>query len=170
VTKVAQTEAELAAHALDAMGYEATTEHDQFAAFGVPAGSPRAPNLVAVFGGGLGLVVLVVLVFSVLNVSHESQHPAVEVKAPSTSAAPTRSVTAAPAPSPAPSIVAPAPPIVASAPSDLPTDAASSPAGPSAQMMAPRSPMTAETMRPPPPPAPMFPRMHELFPRLFPRG
>ncbi|RDH79229.1 hypothetical protein DVS77_07270 [Mycolicibacterium moriokaense] len=168
VTQVAQTEAELAAHALDAMGDEATTEYDEFADFGIAAAPSRAPNIVALVGGGLGLVVLVALVLSVLNVSHDSEHPAVEVKAPSASAAPPRPVIVAPTPTPTPE-PAPAPPVVAAAPSEMPTPVAIPPGPPTAQMMAPRAPVTAETMRPPPPPpAPMFPRLHDLFPRLFP--
>jgi hypothetical protein len=127
---------------------------------------PRFPYL-AVLGGAAGVGLLVLLVISVLTVSDNSKRPLVDrEQAPSTSAAPSRAVTAAPtsaavSATPAPQSAEPAP-VVPTAQDQLP-----------AQVMGPQAPLTAETMRPESPPLPpsqMSPRLHRWFPNLFPEG
>jgi hypothetical protein len=128
--------------------------------------APRFPYL-AVLGGAVGVGLLVLLVISVLTVSDNSKRPFVDrEQAPSTSAAPSRAVTAAPTSAavpatPAPQSAEPAP-VAPTAQDQSPT-----------QVMAPQAPLTAETMRPESPPPPlseMFPRRHRWFPRLFSEG
>ncbi len=178
---MAETEVALVARALAARSGAATTaERDEVGdADGVDVSeewvrdqvsttsSPRFPYL-AVLGAAAGVGLLVLLVISVLTVSDDSKRPVVEMQqAPSTSAAPTRAVTAAPTSAMEPSIPAPEP--AQPAPSEVPTTQNQ----PTAQVMAPQAPLTAETMRPEPPPAPpsqMFPRLHMWFPQLFPEG
>ena len=128
--------------------------------------SPRFPYL-AVLGGAAGVGLLVLLVISVLTVSDNSKRPLVDrEQAPSTSAAPSRAVTTAPTGAAAPAM--PAPRSAEPAP-----DGPTAQDQPPAQVTAPQAPLTAETMRPEPPPpslSPMFPRRHRWFPNLFSAG
>jgi hypothetical protein len=169
--KTAQTEVALAAHALDAMGDAVSAERDECRTREVTVPPSRSSYLAAIVGGGLGIVVLAVLVYSVLAVSRDAQQPVVEVKPPQVTAAP-----ASPAAPPAPS-AAPAPPVVAAAPTDVPpadapSDVPTEQSAPTLQLLAPQAPLTAETMRPEPAPSPFaeFPRLHRWFPNLFPNG
>jgi hypothetical protein len=140
--------------------------------------SPRRFPYLAVLGGVAGVGLLVLLVISVVTVSDDSRRPAGQMRqAPSTSAAPTRAVSPAPTSVAAPAIPAPAMPVpepVDPAPSEAPTAQAQPPVQVVApQMMAPQAPLTAETMRPEPPPQQplqMFPRLHRWFPNTFPEG
>jgi hypothetical protein len=139
------TDVRVAARALESMGVQPAAAHRRFSA------------QVAI-GGGLLVVVLIVLAVSVVFVSNDSKHPLVQVNPspPTTTAAPTPSPTVAAGPIPlpatttpqAPAAVNPAPPVDAMSPSRL----------------------TAETMTPAPPPTPRHPRLHDLFPHLFPSG
>lgn len=99
----------------------------------------------AVVGGGLLVAVLIALAVSVVTVSSDSKHPLTQVNPalPTTTSAsaPTPTVAAGPIP----------PPAMTTQPS---------------QAISPAQ-VTAETMTPP---APRHPRLHELFPHLFPDG
>jgi hypothetical protein len=101
-----------------------------------------------IFGGGMGIVALIVLVVSVFMVSDDSTHPARSSVAPSVTAPPT-----APSPTavtPTPTI---APPPMPVAPTSSAQPAATAPSEPAA----------------PPVPARVGPRrLHHLFPHLFP--
>ena len=177
---MAETEVALASRALAAKsGTAAVTEQDGVGDTDVidtsealvrglvtTTSPPRFPYL-AVLGGAAGVGLLVLLVISVLTVSDNSKRPLVDrEQATSTSAAPSRAVTAAPTSAavpatPAPQSAEPAP-VVPTAQDQPP-----------AQVMAPQAPLTAETMRPESPPPPlseMFPRRHRWFPNMFPEG
>jgi len=169
--KTAQTEVALAAHALDAMGDAAPPARDECRTGELRVPPSRSSYLAAIIGGGLGIVVVAVLVYSVLAVSRDAQQPVIEVKPPRATAAPA-------SPPPAPSAT-PTPLVVAAAPSGTPPpdapppDAPAAQSAPTLQLFAPQAPLTAETMRPePPPPSPFaeFPRLHRWFPNLFPNG
>lgn len=98
-----------------------------------------------VFGGGMGIIALIVLVVSVLTVSDDSTHQP----------APPRSSVAPSAPSPTAVLSTPsiAPPPIPAAPTSFPQPADTTPS------------QTA----PPPVPTRVGPRrLHHLFPRLFP--
>jgi hypothetical protein len=114
-----------------------------------------------IFGGGMGIVALIVLVVSVLTVSENSTHPRAPARpslAPSASAtatAPSPPPTATP-PSPAPAATETAP-----APSVAPPPARSTPSAQPAE--------TPDEIAPPPRHPRMGPRrLHELFPYLVP--
>jgi hypothetical protein len=106
-----------------------------------------------VFGGGMGIVALIVLVLSVLTVSDDSTHqpaPPRSSVAPSATTPPT-------ATAPSPTAVVPSPSI---APPPMPATPTSSPQ--------PAQTAPSETA-PPPVPARVVPRrLHHLFPNLFP--
>jgi hypothetical protein len=105
-----------------------------------------------VFGGGMGIVALIVLVVSVLTVSDDSTHQP----------APPRSSVAPSAPSPTavpPSLTAVAP-MPSAAPPSMPATPTSS-----AQ---PAQTASSAPAAPPVPAGPVPRRLHRLFPRLFP--
>jgi type IV secretory pathway VirB10-like protein len=180
------TEVALAARALaDKSGAAATPDRDEahstdiidvpeeWVRDAVSTTSPHRFPYLAVLGGVAGVGLLVLLVISVVTVSDDSRRPAGQMRqAPSTSAAPssapsTRAVTPAPTSVAAPAMPAPQP--VEPAPSEAPTAQAQPPV----QAMAPQAPLTAETMRPEPPPQQplqMFPRLHRWFPNMFAEG
>ncbi|MGX9787332.1 hypothetical protein [Mycobacterium sp. MMS18-G62] len=118
-----------------------------------PAVARRLPAR-AVIGGGVFVVLLIALAISVIWVSDDSKHPRTQVN-PSH---PTS--TSAHAPSPASAGPMPLPSTTAQQPRPVDTTAAPTEAMPPSQV-------TAETMTPPPP---RHPRLHELFPHLFPDG
>jgi len=100
--------------------------------------------------GGLFVALLIVLTVSVVWVSNDSKHPVVQQNpSPPTSFTPMPTTTVAAVPTP--------PPVTATQPP---------PAAPTTEAMSP-SQLTAETMAPAPP---RRPRLHELFPHLFPNG
>lgn len=106
-----------------------------------------------VFGGGMGIVALIVLVVSVLTVSDDSttHQPA----PPRPSVSPT---------APSPTAVAPSPTTVAPMPSAATPSTQASPTS-SAQ---PTQTASTAPAAPPAPPGPVPRRLHRLFPRLFP--
>jgi hypothetical protein len=119
-----------------------------------------------VFGGGTGIVALVVLVGSVLTVSENSTHPPAPARSSLTpSASPT-----AMAPSPPPIATAPLPPPTAAAPSLPPTAPAPRIAPPPATSTPSAQPAeTPAEIAPPPRHSRMGPRrLHELFPYVVP--
>jgi hypothetical protein len=122
-----------------------------------PAIARRRFSAPVAVGGGLLVAFLIVLAASVVWVSDDSKHPLVQVN-PSPP-------TMAPAPTPSPS--------VATGPIPLPETTTQQPPaaaipGPPVDAMSP-SQLTAETMKPAPPPT-RHPRLHQLFPHLFPDG
>jgi hypothetical protein len=111
-----------------------------------------------VFGGGMGIVALIVLVVSVLTVSDDSTHQPAPPRSSVTPSA-TAPPTATTPPTPSPTAVAPSPSV---APPPMPVTPT-----PSAQPTATAPSQTA----PPPVPAGVVPRrLHRLFPHLFPSG
>jgi hypothetical protein len=128
---------------------------------GPTVGPPRLPAETIV-GGGVLAALLIGLVVSVIWVSNSSKHSLVQPipSTPSTTAAPTATagptVAYAPLP-PAPATTALLPPPPVNIPAPVMTVPPSPP------------PATVETTTPPPP-KPRLPRLHDLFPRLFPNG
>jgi hypothetical protein len=108
-------------------------------------------------GGALFVAILIVLVVSVIWVSENSKHPLVQLNpSPPTTSAPTTGPTVAygPIPLPATTPALPPPPVDVPAPVEATWP----------------SPVPAETLTPAPSPHPRLPRLHDLFPRLFPGG